>query len=99
MTGAGLVESFAASSMALFVLPRLDGAHTRMDLIALVDAAIGSGKVTIEDSGLAAEEQAAAFVDAALEELRLAGALMGWEGQASEAGMAPSLPGTPARAD
>lgn len=92
-------ESFAASSMALFVLPRLDGAHTRTDLIAIVDAAIGSGKVTIEDSGLAAEEQAAAFVDAALEELRLAGALMGWEGQASEAGMAPSLPGTPARAE
>ena len=70
-------ESFGATTMALFLLPHLDGAHTRADLIALVDVAIAAGKITVEGSELAPEETAAAFVDAALEELRAAGALLG----------------------
>ena len=70
-------ESFGATTMALFLLPHLNGAHTRADLIALVDVAIAAGKVTVEGSELAPEETAAAFVDAALEELRAAGALLG----------------------
>ena len=70
-------ESFAASTMALFVLPHLDGAHTRADLVILVAAAIAASKITIEGSDLPTDDQAGAFVDAALEELRQAGMLIG----------------------
>lgn len=70
-------ESFAATSIALFILPHLDGAHSCTDLVALVETALAEGKITIEGSELAAREQAPAFVEAALEELRCAGVLLG----------------------
>ncbi len=70
-------ESFRATSMALFVLPHLDGTNSRADLVALVATALASGKVTIEGADLPVEEQPGAFVDEALEELRQAGVLMG----------------------
>ena len=70
-------ESFAASSIALFILPHLDGAHSREDLVSLVETALAAGKITIEGSELAADERAGAFVAAALEELRRAGVLLG----------------------
>ena len=70
-------ESFAASAMALFLLPELDGTKGRAELVAMVDQAIAAGKVTIEGAELPVEEQAGAFVDEALEELRRAGVLMG----------------------
>ena len=70
-------ESFTPTSMALFILPLLDGSRSRAELVGRVEEALASGKVTIEGSELAPEERAGAFVDAALEELRGGGVLRG----------------------